>query len=147
MASTRDIEPGAWNTKDGAGGLDVFWADDIARKEDANWGRFQWNCGPFEERIIDQFALQGGRRFRASVAWSVDPAFPANARYELEPGSDIDLYITDISGQTITRSTTWDNSHEIVEFTPSHPTTVQLRLKRVRCTVAPGTVGWAWFQE
>lgn len=148
MASaTNNVEGGAWSTKDGAGGLDLASADDVAAKQGANWGRYRWSCGPFEEKVLDQFVLQGQRLFRAAIAWSADPSFPQNATYDLEPGSDIDLYLTDVSGATIARSTSWDNTHEIIEFVSPFTVTLQLRMKRVRCTMDPGTVGWAWFQD
>lgn len=148
MASaTHSVEGGAWSSKDGAGGLDLASADSVAAKQLGNWGRYRWTCGPFEEKVLDQFVLKPGRSFRASIAWSADPSFPKNALYDVAPGSDIDLYLTDVSGASVARSTSWDNTHEVIEFIPPFTVTLQLRMKRVRCTEDPGTVGWAWYQD
>ena len=144
--ATLNVEGAAWSDRDGAGGLDLISTDDVAARQDANWGIYRWSCGPFEEKILTEFSLESERLFRAAIAWSAVSS-SQNATYETRPGADIDLYLTDTSGTRLARSTTWDNTHEIIQFTSPTTRTAQLRAVRVRCTQDPGILGWAWFRD
>ncbi len=136
-------------TKDrmGFGGIDADAAVDTADRSKGNWGSFFSSCGPRRVDTVATVALEQGSLFRAAIAWTANPAFPANPTYALTPGADMDLLLVDSSGRTLAFSDSFDNTHEALEFWSPSDQVATLKVRRVSCTMDPGNVGWAWFND
>ncbi len=87
--------------------------------------------------------LYAGTRTRVAIAWDTDPTY---WDYPLRPSADLDLEVVSPSGSVVAGSYSWDNTYEIVEFTPSVTGTYKLRVRKYRCDLSPRWLGWAWRQ-
>jgi len=128
---------------DGAGGVTSNRADDVARGVGGNWGGQSYSCDATSPATVATVSLTAGQQFRATIAWDNDPNYSS---YSSQPGADLDFEVVDSSGNSVTGSYSWDNTYEIVQFTPSSSGTYKLNVKKYRCDYSPSWLGWAWHQ-
>lgn len=126
---------------DGAGGLVSDWADNIARGVNGTWGARSYTCSTTTPLDVATMSLTAGVRTRVAIAWDTDPAY---ASYTTKPGADLDLRILNSGGATVASSLSFDNTYEIVDFTPSASGSYRIRVNRHRCDYNPRYLGWAW---
>ena len=126
---------------DGAGGLVADYADDIARGYNGNWGARSYTCSTATPLDVATISLTAGVRTRVAIAWDTDPAY---ASYTSRPGADLDLRVVNSAGASVASSLSYDNTYEIVEFTPGTSGSYRIRVNRVRCDYNPRYLGWAW---
>jgi subtilisin family serine protease len=126
---------------DGAGGIVANRADDVVRGVSGTWGGRSYSCGTVDPLDVATMYLYGGMRTRAVIAWNTDPSYQ---HYANQPSADLDLQIVSPSGGVVASSHSWDNTYEIVDFTPSISGNYKLRVKRFRCDLSPRWLGWAW---
>jgi len=128
---------------DGAGGVVAYNADLVTRRITGNWGGVGYSCSSAADTDMTSMYLAAGRRVRVVIAWDNDPAY---ASYGSQPCADLDLRIVNSSGSTVASSSSWDNTYEIVEFTPTVSGTYSLRVHKYRCDLSPRYLGWSWYQ-
>jgi subtilisin family serine protease len=128
---------------DGVGGLVAQYADDVARRVNGNWAGRSYTCTTANPLNATTMALTAGRRTRVVIVWDNDPAY---ASYATRPSADLDLSIRNPAGSVVASSVSYDNTYEIVDFTPSTSGTYTLRITRPRCSLSPRYLGWAWFR-
>jgi hypothetical protein len=131
--------------RDGAGGISLDRADDVARRMRGDWNGLDYECSPTSPgpAVDIPMSLVAGRRTRAVVAWSNDPTYEF---YDDQPGADLDLAVLDGSGAVVTHSASLDNTFELVDFIPAVSATYTLRITSARCDVSPHALGWAWWR-
>lgn len=127
--------------KDGAGGIVADRADDVARGVSGTWGAQGYSCTTASPLDVADMYVTAGTRLRAAIAWDNDINY---TDYANRPSADLDLLIIDPAGNVVTRSTSWDNTYEIVDFTPTTTGTYKLRVSKFRCDLSPRWLGWAW---
>lgn len=88
--------------------------------------------------------LVAGARARIVIAWNTNPGFLG---YRNRPSADLDLRVLAPNGQQVAGSASWDNTYEIVDFTPAVTGSFRLRVHRYRCGANPKWLGWGWYQE
>ena len=147
MASaTHNIEGASrLSERDGAGGILADRADDIARHVNGSWGGYSYGCtSPATSFDAASMSLTAGVRTRAAIAWDT----PTNySSYASKPSADLDLQIITPGGSILVNSVSFDNTYEIVDFTPATSGTYKLRVRRIRCagnSVSPQVLGVAW---
>lgn len=128
---------------DGAGGIVADRADDVARGVGGDWGGQGYSCTTSSPSDVADMYLYAGTRTRAVIAWDTDPTY---SDYANRPSADLDLAVVDPSGNVVTGSYSWDNTYEIIDFTPSATGTYKLRVTKFRCDLSPQWLGWAWRQ-
>jgi hypothetical protein len=128
---------------DGAGGVQLDQADNVARGVAGAWGGQDYNCATVSPLTIATVTLAAGRRFRSAVVWDTDPNYDA---YGVRPSADLDLRILNAAGVVVAVSSSYDNTYEIVDFAPSAAGAYRLQVTRFRCNVSPRWLGWAWTQ-
>jgi subtilisin family serine protease len=127
---------------DGAGGIDASWAYYLARRTSgSNWGAQEYSCSSATDPDVTSMSLSSGKQFRATIAWDNDPNY---SNYKSQPSADLDLQVIGPSGTVVANSSSYDNTYEIVDFTPSVSGTYKLRVKKYRCDYNPKYLGWAW---
>jgi hypothetical protein len=126
---------------DGAGGVVLDRADNVARRYTGNWGALGYACSTTTPLTVTTMSLTAGVRTRVVIAWDNDPAY---TNYATRPSADLDLHVVNPSGSIVAISSSWDNTYEIVDFTPSVTGSYQLRVLRYRCDLSPRWLGWAW---
>ena len=127
---------------DGAGSIRADRADQIARRSDSDYGGQWYSCSSAHTTTLDTQWFGAGRKVRAVVAWDADTA---DANYTTRPSADLDLTVRGPGGTSVASSWSWDNTYEIVEFTPSVSGTYSLTNLKFRCD--RGTyLGWSWRQ-
>ena len=126
---------------DGAGGVAADRADDLAHGVNGNWGAQSYSCSTATPLDVASMSLTGGTRTRATIAWDTDPSYGS---YAAQPGADLDLQVINSSGTVVASSSSFDNTYEIVDFTPSSSGAYKLRVVRYRCDFSPRWLGWAW---
>jgi hypothetical protein len=124
---------------DGAGGLDVKKAYDTVAG--GKWGKANYTCTSATQMNAATMTLTGGQRTRVAIAWDNDPAY---ADYANRPGADLDLQVVNSAGTVVAGSYSFDNTHEIVDFTPSTSGSYTLRVNKASCLYSPRYLGWAW---
>lgn len=129
---------------DGAGGLVAHYADDVARGRNGSWGAQDYTCATPSTLNATTMNLTAGKRTRVVIVWDNDPAYSG---YASRPGADLDLAIVNAAGTVVASSTMFDNTYEIVDFTPSASGNYTLRVSRFRCNYNPRYLGWAWFRN
>ncbi len=87
--------------------------------------------------------LQAGRKTRVVIVWDQNPNY---AYYASKPSADLDLQIFGPSNTIVASSYSYDNTYEIVEFTPPVTGTYTIQVDKVRCNLTPKYLGWAWDQ-
>ena len=85
--------------------------------------------------------LYAGTRTRVAITWDTPTSY---SQYASRPSADLDLRVVNASGSTVASSSSFDNTYEIVDFTPSATGTYTLRVIRYRCDASPAYLGWAW---
>jgi hypothetical protein len=126
---------------DGAGGIATDAADDIARGWAGNWGGIGYACSRPTNLNLATMNLFAGRPTRAVIAWDTATEYDY---YYFRPSADLDLEVLDPSGNVVVRSNSYDNTYEIVEFTPAVSGNYTLRVVKWRCDADPGYLGFAW---
>ena len=145
MASaTRNIEGASRLSElDGAGGIYSDYADDIVSGARGRWSGTLYDCGAASATQLTTLSLVAGAPARVVISWPTDPSYGS---YTTQPSADLDLVIKDPSGALIASSASWDNTYEIVEFTPAVGGNYTVQVNKYRCDVSPRRVGWASFQ-
>ncbi|MCK4405664.1 MAG: DNRLRE domain-containing protein [Hadesarchaea archaeon] len=137
MASaTHNIEGSSrLSDRDGAGAVNLSAADDIAASD-------QWDGSYlFENSPKDyQFTAFAGQKVKAVLCWNSHPevAHPPSTD-ELE--SDLDLWVYDPQFNFVTKSDSFDNPYEIVEFVAPVGGTYTARV----VPIIPTTWEWIGF--
>lgn len=126
---------------DGAGGIVADSADQIATN--GTWGGQSYSCSAAPSLDVATIPLTAGVRTRSAIVWDQNPSYWG---YSLQPSADLDLQIVDSSGSVVAGSYSYDNTYEMVDFTPSSSGNYKLRVKKQRCDLSPGHLGWAWRQ-
>ncbi len=132
--------------KDGAGGIWVPFADAVARQSNGGWRAFNYSCTSASPLTVMSMNLAAGKRTRGVIVWDTNPAWPFDS-YKLKPSADLDLFIYNPSGALVTKSVSFDNTYETVEFTPSVSGTYTMRVTRPRCSLTPKYLGAAWSYQ
>jgi hypothetical protein len=127
--------------RDGAGGIAADRADDVARGVNGNWGAESYSCSTPTAHDVATISLTGGQRTRATIAWDNDPNYSS---YASQPGADLDFQVVNSSNVVVASSASYDNTYEIVDFTPSTTGSYKLRVNKYRCDYSPRWLGWAW---
>jgi hypothetical protein len=128
---------------DGAGGIVAYNADLVTRRILGNWGGVGYSCASAANVDMTTMNLVAGRKVRVVIAWDNDPAY---ASYGSKPSADLDLRVVNAANATVASSSSWDNTYEIVEFTPSVSGAYKLRVNKYRCDLSPRYLGWSWYQ-
>jgi hypothetical protein len=127
---------------DGAGSIRADRADAVVRRSAADYGGHWYGCASAHTTTLDTQYFTAGRKVRAVVAWDADTADP---NYATRPSADLDLTVRGPGGVSVASSWSWDNTYEIVEFTPTVSGVHSLTNLKFRCD--RGTyLGWAWRQ-
>ena len=131
--------------KDGAGAVVADRADDIARRYNGNWGAMNYNCSAATPlNLTTNMYLYAGMRTRVVISWVTDPAY-TSYNSTSRPGADLDLrIIRNTTGATVASSASFDNTYEIVDFTPSATGYYTIQVVKSRCSSSPKYLGWAW---
>jgi hypothetical protein len=128
---------------DGAGGIVAYNADLVTRRVLGNWGGVSYTCSSAADVDMTSMYLAAGRKVRIVIAWDNDPAY---ANYGTKPSADLDLRLVNSGGSTVASSASWDNTYEVIEFTPTVSGTYKLRVHKYRCDLSPRYLGWSWYQ-
>ncbi len=126
---------------DGAGEIVADRADDVARKINGNAGGISYSCSTPSPLTLTTMLLTTNVKTRAVIAWDTDPAY---VNYFTQPNADLDLRIYNPSGVLVASSTSFDNTYEIVDFTPDVSGTYTMRVTKSRCDLSPRSLGWGW---
>lgn len=129
--------------RDGAGGVALDRADDVAGGVTGGYGGRSYTCASPLNLDIATVWLASGINTRIAIVWDSDPNY---ASYNTQPGADLDLSILNPGGGTVASSLSWDNTYEIVEFTPAQTGFHRIRVNKFRCSFNPQWLGWSWRQ-
>ncbi|CAG1007396.1 MAG: S8 family serine peptidase [Candidatus Methanoperedens sp.] len=127
--------------KDGAGQIQTDRADDVVQGGNGNWGGIGYNCDSPSPLTLTTMPLTADVKTRVTIAWDNDPSYVS---YASQPGADLDLSIYDPSGALVVGSSSYDNTYEIVEFTPAFTGTYTVKVNKFRCSYNPQYLGFAW---
>ena len=130
--------------KDGVGQVVADWADDVAQRNSTagSWSYMNYNlnsANPTDWTL----SLVAGKPTRIVVAWDNDPDADS---YLNQPGGDVDMQVLDPSGTIVASSASFDNTYEIVYFTPATTGHYKLRVIRSRWDQQTQMLAWAVFQ-
>jgi hypothetical protein len=128
---------------DGAGGVVLDRADDVAGGVTGGYGGRSYTCALPLNLDIATIWLASGIRTRVAIAWDNDPNY---ASYNTQPGADLDLSVINPGGGTVASSLSWDNTYEIVDFTAQQTGFHRIRVNKFRCSFNPQWLGWSWRQ-
>lgn len=128
---------------DGAGGIVVNQAYNVARRLRGNWGASNYLCNSPTSLDVGTMSLTGNVRTRAVLTWNQSPNYTF---YNTKTSADLDLQIVNSSNQAVSLGVGVFNNHEIVDFTPPTTGTYKLRVQKFRCDMSPKDIGWAWQQ-
>lgn len=131
---------------DGAGGIELARADDIARHLRGSWGGVNYSCTRPTNYNVGTMSLTAGKKTRVVIAWDT-PTSLIYSSYYLQPSADLDLRILNSSGSLVSSSSTFDNTYEIVSFVPATSGTYTIQVHKSRCDSSPGFLGWAWTRD
>jgi hypothetical protein len=139
---------------DGTGGV-AFLAARLVQRE--IYGRYGVILGFNDcsrlgtDVVLATMPLSAGNPVRVAVAWNTNPSY---LHYDLQPSTDLDLIVERLPRIVSDRrpshrvfSNTFDNTFEIVEFTPPQTDSYSIRIHSSRCSIPPFSIAWAWFQE
>jgi subtilisin family serine protease len=129
---------------DGAGGVSLDYADDVAANVRGSAGGRPYACSDSAPIVLATMDLVAGKNTRAAIVWAQNPAYEF---YEDQPSADLDLQVLDADDTLVASSTGWDNPFEIVQFTPTASGSYTLRVLQSRCSLTPARLGWAWHHE
>ena len=130
---------------DGAGGIDAKAASYVAANNPywGKWGGMPYSCAtPLQVAV--NMPLTQGKLTRAAIAWDQNPSY---IDYLTRPSADIDLLIVDPNGYVIAGSASWDNTYEVVQFTPTMTGNYQLIIWKARCSLTPKYLAWSYFSH
>lgn len=130
---------------DGAGGIAADRANTVAGARRTS-GSFGWegrsyDCAAPVNSDVAVMTLTAGVRTRATIAWDQNPGYGS---YASQPSADLDLHVLGPAGAIVAASSSWDNTSEIVDFTPSVSGNYTLRVNKFRCDLTPRWLGFAW---
>lgn len=143
-SAVHNIEGSArLSDRDGAGGLVLDRADDIARRANnqSDWGGQSYTCSAATNTTLDTIQASSGQRIRATIVFDNDPAYSS---YASRPAADLELQILNAAGAVVAQSISYDNTYEIVDFTAPANGTYTMRVNKFRCSYSPRYLGWAW---
>lgn len=129
--------------RDGAGGIALDRVDDVAGGVTGGASGQGYNCASPVNIDVALPWLASGILTRIAIVWDNDPAY---VNYATRPSADLDLRILSPGGATVASSASWDNTYEIVEFTPTTTGFHRIRVNKFRCDRSPQWLGWAWRQ-
>ena len=135
------------SSKDGVGGIRLQAADNVLLGTSGIWGTKSIFCSTSVPFTADSMALTKFKKSRVVIVWAQRPTY---VDYETRPSADLDIYIKDSTGDTLTGSgfgNTFDNTYEIVRFDPASSGVYTLHVDMPRCSLAPNYLAWAWFEE
>ena len=146
MASaTHNIEGARrFSSRDGAGGIVAYNADNVTRGYNGGWVGLNYSCSSPTNYNALTMPLVAGKRTRAVIAWDQNPSYE---NYTSQPSADLDLRILGPSGSVVASSTSLNNIFEIVDFTPTTTGTYTLQIHKFRCSSTPRYVGAAWWRS
>jgi hypothetical protein len=130
---------------DGAGGIVANRADIVASARRTT-GSYGWDAGSYDclapvNKNLAVMSLTAGVRTRVAIVWDQNPGYGS---YATQPSADLDLQVLNPSGASVSVSSSWDNTYEIVDFTPSVSGSHTLRVNKYRCDLTPRWLGFAW---
>lgn len=128
---------------DGAGAVRLDLADDVASGRAGGFGGRAYSCSSPRNLDVATLNLNAGVPARVVLTWDQNPGYIS---YRRRPSADVDLRLLDPRGATVATSASWDNTYEIVEFTPATTGSYRLRAHKYRCNASPKWMGWAWYQ-
>lgn len=128
---------------DGAGGIRADLADDVTRGVNGSWNAQGYTCSEPATKDVMNMSLTAGKRTRVAIVWDNDPAY---ASYASQPCADLDLQIISPSNTVVASSSSWDNTFEIVDFTPSASGVYRIRVVKYRCDMSPRYLGFAFYR-
>lgn len=146
-SAAHNIEDGpVFGYRDGAGAISASWAYDITRRWMGGWGFITYNCTfPNPYLGVTLINLQANVRTRVAIVWSQEPSF---FDYYNRPSADVDLQVVAPAPHTNAYwSSSFDNTYEIVDFNPPVTGNYSLYLWRRNCSINPGSVAYAVWQE
>jgi subtilase family protein len=154
-SANRSVTGGTWwndvssgiDSKDGAGAANAYNSYAITENRVSRNGIAQrgWDIGTLSSRDFDSnrmstftyrvrtpiFGWSPFARVKISLAWDSEvriggfpPSFSSNLTL------DLDLLVYDATNNLVGSSESWDNSYEIVEFTPRAKTTYTIKIRR-----------------
>jgi hypothetical protein len=135
---------------DGAGGVDAVSADDVVRGVNGSWGAKEYDCNSPSPDDVATINLTAGQRARVVIVWPTDPSSPNYLEASSRPSADLDLLLVNAADNNIVdKSTSWDNTYEIVDFVAPASGTYKIRVVRNHCEVSypPNYLAWAWWVE
>lgn len=127
--------------KDGAGGIAADRADDVIAN--GTYGGKSYSCTEPSPDDVQIISLTGGKRYRASIVWTINPNL---SNYADQPSSNFDLQIIGSLGNVVAGSYSRDNAFEIVDFTPTTSGSYKIRVARYTCASDPIYMAWSWLQ-
>lgn len=133
---------------DGAGGISLDYADQVASKTNDNkWeiatvspGSF--TCGSPYQLLCYSFHATENQIVRAVIAWDTSPSY---SYYNDMPGTDLDMWVNSPSGNFIEGSYSWSNTYEIVDFSAPVTGTYTMYISYRRLDDGYTHLGVAWF--
>lgn len=131
------------SARDGAGGIQANLADGVARGVNGNWGAINYSCGSPSSLNVMSMPLVAGKRTRVVIAFDSDPAYGS---YFSRPCADLDMQVISPSGAIVASSASWDNTNELVDFTPTVSGVYTLRVIKFRCDLSPRYLGFAFYR-
>jgi hypothetical protein len=141
---------------DGAGALDVLESYRIAqsRYNAAVVTNRGWDIGTMTAASFDASnvftktytfkAPVGATQARVALAWNSTATVTdtgATDLYNSALGMDLDVRVYDAVGTQVARSSSWDNSYEVVDFVPKAGQTYTVKVNRF--STKPGA--WTWY--
>ena len=146
VSSVHNIEGAARLSEvDGAGGILADRADAVANVRGSGasegWDARAYDCTAPVNLEVATMSLTAGLPTRVAIAWDQNPGY---ANYAGQPSADLDLQVVDASNMVVASSSTWDNTYEIVQFTPGVSGEYKLRVSKFRCDMTPRWLGFAW---
>jgi hypothetical protein len=131
-------------SRDGAGGVSAAWADDVARKANAGWGKFNYDCGFAEIWGGPIIPLQAGFQTRVAIVWSANPN---HSEYFMRPSTNLNYKVNDPNGVSVSSfGNSKDNTFEWIEFTAPLAGNYQIFIERGHCNNPVNAVAYAYWQ-
>jgi len=142
--AVHNIEGGARLSEfDGAGGIVADRADTVVQGINGGWGGLGYDCNTPTPFDVATLPLVEGVPTRVVIAWDNDPAYGS---YASQPSADLELVVYHPSPFFAVAISNFDNTYEILSFTPGFSGDRILRIVRTRCDYTPHWLGWAWYQ-
>ena len=133
---------------DGAGGISLDYADDVANTTNNNEWRIatvsqsSFTCGSPYQLLCYSFYATKDQIVRAVIAWDTSPSY---IYYDEMPGTDLDMWVNSPSGNFIEGSYSWSNTYEIVDFKAPDTGTYTMYISYRSIEDGYTHLGVAWF--